>query len=733
MQRRLNFVKWSQFMLGVLMCALFLFPVVAFGALSEDFTGGALPTGWSESDPGASGSTFSYSDTAVTVTTPASQNTDTIFNTSSVDNSVGVTHAVAPGDLDIAVQLDNDISQFENLSVNLLFFGSTNADAARFSIYQAGQPRAYSYARSGGAGGGVGPTILASTNDWFQGIPAWLRVTYASSTGVWTFYGSADGANWDQIIQNTRSFDAETFKISLSSFNTFPGGSLEINRVVDIAALGSTDVRSAIAAYERTSRVSFSGTDGSLPAGLVDDSANSGSITWTGSALRFTSNLGIDGSRARLRYTGTTYDEAGTLTQFQFAGINGNLYSVFGIGEDTGGIDQYARGPGYAWEGNPSTNRVVVRIDEPGTAATSFNDQYTFLIDDLGSNLGGTPGAVFWARIERVEDRVRARIWQDGSTEPSTWDYDGEDEMIDGPFGPALALTHNDGTTGGDQYMDVLSFDFYEITEPDTTDPSVSVVTPGDGDTATGTTVLLEAAATDNVAVAGVQFYVGGDAVGSEVTATSGPDRYAYTFDSTGVSDGDYTVVAVARDGAGNYATSAAITITIDNVVEAEPEPEAASDSSGSSSGGSVAVRARQLAERGDTEAAAALAERFPRLFDDEEVDEVARAGLRAQLEMLEAQLRTLLLQVKARLGGEVPAPSLGLGMTDARVKRLQVLLNARGYTIATSGAGAPGQESMYFGPRTQAALIRYQLDNNIAPAAGYYGPITAAALRGSY
>ncbi len=72
---------------------------------------------------------------------------------------------------------------------------------------------------------------------------------------------------------------------------------------------------------------------------------------------------------------------------------------------------------------------------------------------------------------------------------------------------------------------------------------------------------------------------------------------------------------------------------------------------------------------------------------------------------------------------------SLSLGMSGEDVRILQKLLNTKGFTIAISGAGSVGNESTYFGPATQKAVIAYQVAKNITPAAGYVGPVTRAAL----
>jgi peptidoglycan hydrolase-like protein with peptidoglycan-binding domain len=71
----------------------------------------------------------------------------------------------------------------------------------------------------------------------------------------------------------------------------------------------------------------------------------------------------------------------------------------------------------------------------------------------------------------------------------------------------------------------------------------------------------------------------------------------------------------------------------------------------------------------------------------------------------------------------------LELGMTGEDVRALQRLLNANGFTLAASGAGAPGSETDYFGALTRAAVTAYQKANGVAPTVGYFGPLTRASM----
>lgn len=70
----------------------------------------------------------------------------------------------------------------------------------------------------------------------------------------------------------------------------------------------------------------------------------------------------------------------------------------------------------------------------------------------------------------------------------------------------------------------------------------------------------------------------------------------------------------------------------------------------------------------------------------------------------------------------------LRVGASGADVKRLQQILNAQGYTIATIGAGSPGNESTYFGAKTAAALAKLQKAKGL-PVVGWVGPKTRTFL----
>lgn len=96
----------------------------------------------------------------------------------------------------------------------------------------------------------------------------------------------------------------------------------------------------------------------------------------------------------------------------------------------------------------------------------------------------------------------------------------------------------------------------------DTTQPTISMTTPANGATISGTSVSLTANASDNVGVVGVQFLIDGANYGTEDTSSP----YSITLNTTSLSNGSHTVSARARDAAGNTRTATNVSVTVNNV-----------------------------------------------------------------------------------------------------------------------------------------------------------------------
>ena len=97
----------------------------------------------------------------------------------------------------------------------------------------------------------------------------------------------------------------------------------------------------------------------------------------------------------------------------------------------------------------------------------------------------------------------------------------------------------------------------------DTTAPAVSVTAPSQGARVSGANVAVTASATDDTAVAGVQFKLDGANLASADTAAP----YQVTWNASSASDGVHTLSAVATDAAGNAAGSATRTVIVANAL----------------------------------------------------------------------------------------------------------------------------------------------------------------------
>jgi hypothetical protein len=107
----------------------------------------------------------------------------------------------------------------------------------------------------------------------------------------------------------------------------------------------------------------------------------------------------------------------------------------------------------------------------------------------------------------------------------------------------------------------------------DTTPPTVTMTAPAAGSSVSGT-VTVSATASDASGIAGVQFKL--DGVNLAAEDLSAP--YAVSWNTATASPGSHAVTAVARDTAGNQATSAPVTVT----VPAPPDPAPGADTTSS-------------------------------------------------------------------------------------------------------------------------------------------------------
>jgi hypothetical protein len=96
------------------------------------------------------------------------------------------------------------------------------------------------------------------------------------------------------------------------------------------------------------------------------------------------------------------------------------------------------------------------------------------------------------------------------------------------------------------------------ILSPDTTPPTIAITAPATGSTVFNLVSVL-ANASDNVSIAGVQFFVGGQPLGAEVIG----QPYSVVWDTTTTLPGSYVLTAMAHDRSGNTTLSAPVSVTL--------------------------------------------------------------------------------------------------------------------------------------------------------------------------
>ena len=204
----------------------------------------------------------------------------------------------------------------------------------------------------------------------------------------------------------------------------------------------------------------------------------------------------------------------------------------------------------------------LVATSAPVDVRTSNPAAVRILAPDPGSTVNGTAVTVRYRKVGAWAPgdgkHVHLRL-DDGGTK---MDFDNDGDQ-------SWTFT---GVPGGQHTVEVAVADGshvevpgsggsvgFSTTAPDTVPPTVSVTAPNEGATVNGT-VQVAAQASDDSGVAGVQFLLDGNPLGSEDTTPP----YAATWDTTTAVNGTHRLSARARDAV-NHTTSAPVDVTVTN------------------------------------------------------------------------------------------------------------------------------------------------------------------------
>jgi hypothetical protein len=149
--------------------------------------------------------------------------------------------------------------------------------------------------------------------------------------------------------------------------------------------------------------------------------------------------------------------------------------------------------------------------------------------------------------------------------------------------------------------------------------------------------------------------------------------------------------------------------------------------------------------------ATSSAAPAMPQSVPAPQVTQVTQGTSAADLEAEIASITAELQQLESGVAGGTATPSnngttgtsvgvsngatsgfsrdLSLGDSGPDVLALQQFLNGAGYPIAATGPGSSGNETQHFGSLTQTALMSWQSAMGIAPASGFFGPISRSKI----
>ena len=252
-----------------------------------------------------------------------------------------------------------------------------------------------------------------------------------------------------------------------------------------------------------------------------------------------------------------------SVTQMRFS--NGGRYSK---------AESFAATKPWTLTSGNGVKTVSVQFREAsGTWSQAFSDTITYdstapTISSVGSsNIGASSATITWTTNEASTSRV-----QYGLTTAYGQTTAPNELLVTAHSVALLGLAPNTTYNYRVRSIDAAGNErvsanrtFLTISPPDTTAPTVQLIEPTDGATVFGS-ISVSATASDDLGVASVQFHIDNTLRAEDTTAP-----YQMTWDTTGATNGNHTLFAVARDTTGNVTTSAVTSVAVNNVSDTEP------------------------------------------------------------------------------------------------------------------------------------------------------------------
>jgi len=326
-------------------------------------------------------------------------------------------------------------------------------------------------------------------------------------------------------------------------------GVTRVEYYLDGAVKGSATASPYTLAFSTTTLANGSH---SLVAKAYDAAGNVG----TSVAVSFTVDTAAPSVTAKV--VGTSGSLTFTATATDNIGVTKVEYYVDGALKGSATVSPYTFAFNSTALANGSHNLVAKAYDATGNVGTSAAVAFTISNDltapTVSAKVAGTSGTLTFTAtaadnigVTKVEYYVSGAL--KGSTTASPYSFAFvSTTMANGSYSLVAKAYDAAGNVG------ISATVAFTINNPDTTAPAVTAKISG-----TTGTLSFTAAATDNIGVTKVEYYVDGALKGSAATSP-----YTFVFNSTAVANGTHSLVAKAYDAAGNVGTSAAVAFIVD-------------------------------------------------------------------------------------------------------------------------------------------------------------------------
>jgi hypothetical protein len=374
------------------------------------------------------------------------------------------------------------------------------------------------------------PATVASVQYLLDGQPLGAPVTTAPYTFSWVVGSTPLGAHRLSARVTDTSGNLGTAPVrSVTVVSAGGSGGPALDQTVTKTGVGALTTAAFSTASAGETMLAFVGSDGPAGAGKQLVTVSGAGLSWR---LVRRSN-GRSGDGEIWAATAASKLAGATVTSTPAVGGFDQQLTVLTF--------QNAAGPGASAAASAASGAPSVSLTATAAGSLSYA-----VGNDYDHAISRTVGAGQALVSQWVDTATGDTYWVQGTTAHSS------------AAGQGVTLSDTAPTT------DQWNMAAVEVTpgtpSPDSTPPTVSITNPAGGQIVSGT-VPVAASASDDVALASVQFFLDGKSLGGPVTTPP----YAVQWDTTLATNGSHVLTAGATDTSGNVGTSAGVTVTVQN------------------------------------------------------------------------------------------------------------------------------------------------------------------------